>query len=111
MITQAPALFGLVVHVTEVSTSARTPNFLIQKEVSGIPWGGQASQDKDLSACRGYPEQLLPTTSRRAPDVPPAISIHTRTPSRGAIPEQVSKGRQTFRSEVVPVPRSYPKNN
>lgn len=89
----------------------RNSQFSTQKELSGIPWGGQASQGKDLSVCRCCPEQPFPTTSRRVLGVLHAISIHTRAGRRKAIPELVSMGRQSLQIWNRSVPSSHSKTN
>lgn len=87
---------ALVICVTEVFRFLGTL-FSVQQELPGIPWGGEASQDKHL--CAGISQN---GHSRRIPGVPPAISTHTRASSRGSLPAQLWRDRQTF------IPRSHP---
>lgn len=55
LIAQAPALFALLICITEVFTFLGNL-FSVQQELPGIPRGGDASQDKDQSVCRYFPE-------------------------------------------------------
>lgn len=68
LITQAPALFGLVVSVTEAFMFTGT-QFSLQKELSEVPWGGQTSQDMDLAIWGCFADGC-------APPLPAESSLH-----------------------------------